>query len=436
MPQPPPIDLANMLDLLLDAVCAVDVDGRFVYASAGCERVFGYTPAELVGRNMTEFIYADDRERTLRAAAEIMAGEPRPHFENRYVHKDGHLVHVMWSARWSETARLRVAVARDVTQLRHAERVQSALYRISQAATGADNLPALYREVHRIIAELLPASGFTVALHDAATRQITFPYCSGPEVPAPPPEPLDGESVSARIIRTGEEALSPRPPATGAPGPTWLGVPLRTPDAVIGALVVHPGDAAMQYTPQDHDLLQFASTQLAGAIERQRTQAWLQHAARHDPLTDLPNRWLLRDRLGVALRWAHRHRERVALLYIDLDRFKAVNDCWGHGAGDALLRGIARRLLDCVREADTVSRVGGDEFTILLNDVGSREAALPVAQAIHAALARPFDLGAGRRLTIGASIGIAIYPDDGIDEDALVGCADTAMYAAKRHAAR
>jgi PAS domain S-box-containing protein len=111
------VPLANVMDLMLDAICVVDVDGRYLFVSAACERIFGYTPEEMLGRPMIELVYPPDRERTLAAAAEIMAGQPKPHFENRYVRKDGQVVHIMWSARWSEADQARIAVARDITEL-------------------------------------------------------------------------------------------------------------------------------------------------------------------------------------------------------------------------------------------------------------------------------------------------------------------------------
>lgn len=124
--------LASFIDLLLDAVCAVDVEGRFVFVSAACERIFGYTPDELVGRRMIELVHPADRARTLQAADRIMAGEPMPNFENRYLRKDGQVAHILWSARWSEVDQLRIAVARDITERKQAESRQAALYAISK----------------------------------------------------------------------------------------------------------------------------------------------------------------------------------------------------------------------------------------------------------------------------------------------------------------
>jgi diguanylate cyclase (GGDEF)-like protein len=150
----------------------------------------------------------------------------------------------------------------------------------------------------------------------------------------------------------------------------------------------------------------------------------------HDVLTGLPNRKLLADHLQLALAQSRRTSARLALMFIDLDEFKPINDTLGHDFGDQLLREAAQRILACLRESDTVARIGGDEFIVLLPVVESPEDALVVAEKIRVALHLPFDL-AGHSRHISSSIGIAIYPDHGADENALIKNADTAMYAAK-----
>ena len=148
-------------------------------------------------------------------------------------------------------------------------------------------------------------------------------------------------------------------------------------------------------------------------------------------MTGLPNRRLLSDRLQQAISQARRARGQWALLFIDLDRFKPVNDRYGHAVGDALLGLVAQRLLACVRESDTVVRVGGDEFLVLLPDIRETQDTLVVAAKIYAQLGRPFDLPSGVQVTIASSTGIAIYPSHGNDEVELSRSADVAMYAAK-----
>ena len=152
--------------------------------------------------------------------------------------------------------------------------------------------------------------------------------------------------------------------------------------------------------------------------------------AHHDALTDLPNRLLLRDRLSQAISAATRNKQRLALLFCDLDRFKQINDSLGHAYGDALLKEVAKRLVNCVRASDTVSRQGGDEFLVLLNDVQDTAAIAATAEKIRAALCTPYEINE-QRMHIGASIGISIFPDDSADEHALIKNADAAMYEAK-----
>jgi diguanylate cyclase (GGDEF)-like protein/PAS domain S-box-containing protein len=156
----------------------------------------------------------------------------------------------------------------------------------------------------------------------------------------------------------------------------------------------------------------------------------MSHLAQHDGLTDLPNRILLNDRLGQAMPMAWRNGKKLAVLYVDIDRFKHVNDSAGHSAGDRLLQSVAKRLLDCVRSSDTVSRQGGDEFVILLCDVAHPKDAAVAAEKMLVELGRPHCMDQ-LELHVSASIGIAIYPEDGTTADALLKNADAAMYRAK-----
>lgn len=154
------------------------------------------------------------------------------------------------------------------------------------------------------------------------------------------------------------------------------------------------------------------------------------HLAQHDFMTELPNRTLLNDRIAQAISLARRHGQRLAILFVDLDRFKQVNDSLGHAVGDVLLQAVARRLQGCVRSSDTVSRHGGDEFVILLSEIGDAEDAAACARKIIASLVSPIEV-ARHQLRVTATVGISMYPDDGIRGETLIKCADTAMYHAK-----
>lgn len=165
--------------------------------------------------------------------------------------------------------------------------------------------------------------------------------------------------------------------------------------------------------------------------ERKQIQDRIAHMAHHDTLTNLPNRALFSDRISQALVLAQRNQTQAAVMFIDLDKFKPINDVYGHAIGDQLLVEAAARLRACVRASDTVSRIGGDEFVVLLTAISCSNDALLVGEAIRLALKQPFDL-AGYRLSIGSSIGVALAPDHGVDPTELCKHADIAMYYAKK----
>jgi diguanylate cyclase (GGDEF)-like protein len=152
--------------------------------------------------------------------------------------------------------------------------------------------------------------------------------------------------------------------------------------------------------------------------------------AYQDSLTGLPNRSLLQDRLEQALKQAKRRKQKVTLLYLDLDGFKAINDTFGHGIGDELLKVVGDRLQNQLRSSDTVARLGGDEFLILLPEAGRVRASSNIAGKILSEIRRPYMIS-GRKMQISASIGMAIYPHDGRSAETLIKKADQAMYAAK-----
>jgi len=415
-------ELANYLDLLLDVVCVVNASGHFVYVSAGSERVFGYQPEEMVGRNMTDLLHPDDLELTLEKANQVMQEQPLPYFENRYIRKDGSIAHIMWSARWSDEDGLRVAVARDISSRVRDEAKQRATYAISEAANNTRELPELFAQVHRIVGELLPVDSFSIVLtSEGKTLQLRYHFpkqgdCQPTRELAA--KLLDSRSNLLHHVHSNEAGIT-----------CWLGTPLRCQDHNLGALLVSRC-ARQDFTESDQELLQFVGTQIASAVERQQMISRLQQLALYDALTQLPNRSLFEDRMRSAMARARRDNHSLCLLFLDLDRFKPVNDTFGHNVGDMLLIETANRLRSCVRESDTVARLGGDEFLILMESV--QPASIEgVVSKISQKLSEPMLLDSNP-VQIEASIGYAIYPEDGESLVELIKNADMRMYQAKR----
>lgn len=384
--------LQRLPELLLDAVFLVEEDGRIAFVNPACLAIFGYTPQEMVGRRVLDFIHPDDKARTVAEMGQVMQGQPRLGFENRYLRKDGSVAHIMWSARWSAQDRLRIGVARDISCRKQAEQRQAGMLALATAAHGAETLPELFRAFHDILQGLLPLRGMAAVLQPGG--RIAF--ASG-ELP---------------------------PNASG-----WHHVSLSAPGMHFGEMQLDL-ERRGALTVEELDLLEFAAGQAGAVIERLALHADLAHAARYDELTGLPNRRLFQDRILSAIARCRRGQSRGALLFIDLDDFKQVNDVHGHVAGDHLLQAIARRITSCVREADTVARIGGDEFVALLENVPDLQQAEAVAGKIQQVISTPLLLG-GCMHTPHASVGIALYPEHGEMIDQLMRHADQAMYACK-----
>lgn len=280
-----PVDLQSLyprlIHLMLDTVFVVDRDNQIVFVSDACEALLGYRAQELVGTPITRYMHPDDLPATRASIIRVMNGQPHFDFRNRYIRKDGGVVHILWAAFWSDEVEARIGVARNVTALTEAE------------------------------------------------QELRF-------------------------------------------------------------------------------------------------------LAHHDPLTKLSNRSLFNTRLEAALHSARRHASTLALLFVDINDFKGINDAHGHAVGDQVLCTIARRLESCVAEADTVARMGGDEFIVLLTDIHSENAVAEQVAQILAAMAEPLG-GDFEGLDMpSCSIGVACYPQDGQDADALLSHADGAMYRMKR----
>ncbi len=435
----------RLIELSPDAV-AIHSEGRIVFCSQAGARLLGYDrPEELLGKSTLEVVHPDSRPLVeARMRGLLSDGEPRPFVEERFLHRSGAPLDVEVAA-VPFTYRNRLAVqviVRDIGERKRAEKLQAALFRIAQATSSLADMASLYAEIHGILAGLMYAGNLYIALYDRAQDTLSFPYFADERDPTPPPR-RPGRGLTEYVLRTGEPLLASSETIgrlrdqgeielIGSPSVDWMGAPLKRDDRCFGVLAVQSYQDAFRFTASDRELLTFVSQHVATAIERKRAEEQIRSLAYHDALTGLPNRLLFQDRLTMAIASAHRRKQRLAVLFLDLDRFKLINDSLGHSLGDRLLQAVADRLEGLVREGDTVARLGGDEFIVLLPELARNSDAAKVSGKILEGLRLPFTL-AERELYVTASVGVAIYPHDGADAEALVKNADTAMYRAKEH---
>ncbi|MBI4996535.1 MAG: EAL domain-containing protein [Rhodocyclales bacterium] len=397
-------ELQGILDNMQDTYYRTDAGGRVVRASRSVFNLLGYKPEEVLGKPLAD-LYFDpaDRQDFLQRMAE--RGGTLSGYDSRLRHKAGHEVWVLTNAQYLRDAAGKVigieGTTRDNTEQRRVK----------------ENL--------RLAAQVFENSGESIMIMDARSHVVSvnraFVNMTGylpaevhGRTPAMLTSDLHDEEFYQRMWHSLRETgywqgeLWNRR-RNGEVYPEWLGIStLRGSDGAVTHYVAISTDIS----------------------ERKASEARIEFLAHHDPLTDLPNRLLLRDRLERAIAQGERTDTRVALLFIDLDRFKTVNDSLGHPVGDRLLREAAQRLRQCVREMDTVSRQGGDEFLIVLCDLKDGDAVTRVAEHILAAMSVPFSLD-GHDVAISCSVGVAVFPEDGRDFDELLKKSDIAMYHAK-----
>ena len=391
-----------------DIILVIDADGRFRYASPAFELVLGYPEESVVGRNGLEFAEPNDVEH-LRAVLDG-ATEGRPgRAELRMLHRDGRWV-------WFEVTVTNlfddpsvagwVANLRDVTERKHAE---TALLEAQEAFRHAfDDAPigmalvdlnGRILRANRSIGELWGRP--QDELVGVTVGNVTHPddrESSARELRRLLNGEVDRYDLEKRYVRPNGEVV-------------W---------AALSVSLVRDADHRPAY----------CIGQLEDITERKALSDRLAHEAAHDPMTGLPNRVRFLDRLQLALQSADREQGRVAVLFVDLDQFKLINDGLGHASGDQLLSTIADRLRRALRPGDVVARFGGDEFTVLCCDVAGENAALDLASRLAAAIAEPVPLGPGE-VFITASIGIALSGASDDTPETLLRDADTAMYRAK-----
>ncbi len=382
----------------------VNYRGRHVFANNQLLKMLGYTMEELRTTGVKELVHPSEYDKVMARFSERMQGKPAtPVYETVFLTKDGRDVPVDVTATkttWQgEPAGL--VFLHDISERR---RTEAQMRKLSSAVEQtADTV--LITDRNGIIEYVNPAFEHTTGYTRA-------------EALGQKPHLLKSDKQSAVFYRK-------------------LWDTILAGDVFSEVFINRHKDGRLYYEEKTITPLKDASGHISHFVatgkdvtERAQAQERLQHMAQHDALTELPNRMLLLDRLKQALARARWHKRIVALLFVDLDRFKTINDTLGHETGDLLLQQLATRFSRNVRAGDTVARFGGDEFVILLDDVASANDITNVAQKVLLALAPPFEI-AERSLYITASIGISMCPNDGEDSTTLLKNADIAMYRAK-----
>lgn len=386
----------------------IDAQGRYTRVNQTEAKMLGYEQEEMLGRYAWEFV----AEKSSKAAVERkLAGEvDLAPFERTFLAKDGSHIPVLVEDRLLKDTRGEACGIRTtVIDISARKRAEAAL----------KDSEARYRQLVELSPDgiVVYRNGRILFVNAAAVRLVG----------AQRPDQLLGRRALRfvhpasryRVLELDREIA-----LREVPVPLCEQKLMRLDGSAVDVEV-----SAMPFASQRGTAIQVV---IRDITERKLVEQQIRSLAYHDGLTGLPNRVLFNDRLSVALAQAHRTQQPVGVLFVDLDHFKEINDSLGHSAGDGLLQLVAARLHGCVREGDTLARLGGDEFILLLPGLADSIEAAYMAEKILEELRHPFKVH-GRELFVTASIGVSVYPNDGLDVEALVKHSDIAMYRAKEH---
>ena len=432
-----------------DLVAMIDTEGRRLYNSPSYRTVFG--GAMEPGTDSFREIHPEDRERIQEVFRETVRTGIGERAEFRFLLDGGEVRHIESEGRVIREPDGRVkcvvVVSRDITERKSAEQrlaMEHGVTRVlAECDTLAEAIPRIIETIARSLAWdcaarwVMDAAGEAIRCADTWSRDAAI-------------EPFV-EVTRATVFAAGTRSLVRRVWVSGEP--LWMSDVtqekdfVRAPAAVASG--VHGGFAfpvragtvtlgvleflARDRRAPDESLLEMArviGSQIGQFMARKQAEQNLLYVATHDSLTGLPNRYMFNQRFAHALNHAQRYGRHMAVLFVDLDRFKYINDTRGHPFGDALLAELGQRLRDALRDSDTVARFGGDEFVALIEEVATPGDVASVAQKVLDVIRRPMEVE-GETCSVSASIGVSLYPDDGLDQATLLKNADIAVYRAK-----
>jgi diguanylate cyclase (GGDEF)-like protein/PAS domain S-box-containing protein len=456
----------SIFENAVEGIFQTTPEGYYSAANPMLAQIYGYSSVEDLMQSLTDIshqLYVDPNRRAEFITLIQAAGEVRE-FESQIRRKDGSIIWISESARALYDQRGALigyeGTVEDITHRKLAERNLHYRDRLLQGVADATYCLLMNPDLEEVIPEVLATLGY------AAEVDRVYLYENHPHIP-------NGDVALSMRFEWTRDGIAPsihqphwhnQPyrelglqhwydafcdgKAVSGPAHTFpeeqqsifrldniisiLMVPVFLDGFLWGFIGFDDCTTERQWSASDESILVAIAASIGGAIKRQQTEEQMRYQAFHDALTGLPNRSLFDQQLPSAIAYAARHNEMLAVAFLDLDRFKNINDSLGHAVGDELLRSVTQRLLGCLRKEDIIARWGGDEFTLILPHIKAPEAAARVARRISAALKPAFHL-AGHELHITSSIGIALYPQDGQDLKTLLQNADAALYRVKEH---
>ncbi len=405
----------GLLEAAPDAMVVVNQQGEIVLLNLQAEKQFGYSRDELVDQKVTNIIPEGFAERLIadgtRSAAEALAQQIGTGIELYGRRKDGSEfpIEIMLSPLENAEGILVTAAIRDISVRKAAEKhlaqMESRYRGLLEAAP--DAMVVVNQQGEIVLLNVQAEKQFGYRRDELLGQQVKNIIPEGFAERLIADALRSVEDALAQEIGTGIELTGQRKDGSSFPIEIMLS-PLESADGIL------------------------VTAAIRDITTRKKAEAQMTHSSEHDFLTGLPNRMLLNDRVKQAILLAPRHKKKVAVLFLDLDGFKHINDSLGHPAGDKLLQSIAKRLVKCVRGSDTVSRQGGDEFVVLLSEEEHAEDAAITARRMLQEVAGAHSIDQ-HDLHITSSIGVSVFPDDGTDAETLIKNADTAMYQAKEN---
>ena len=436
--------MKSVLNAVNEGVITFDSNLRIIMINRFSLNLWGYSREQILGQNLSILIDKPYSGRIKKYAKEKKLSEKinllNQDIKIKGVTKDGNKFPVSLNfveTKIEDNQFFTVSIT-DLTDFIKNKQIQACMLEISNSVRISTNIKQLYREIYKNLNLLMPIEEFTISLIEGTEQIQEYNYSSNNK---------DFEVTSTIKSNIIEPIIKDKKPLIYSSEQieylkdknklnkkfktpnSYIGAPLIISKKIIGAVSIKIFDKNINYSEEELNILKFISDQIAMAIDKVQSVEEMHYLAYYDKMTKLPNRILFNDRAKFAFKNAQRTKEKYSVLFLDLDEFKIINDTMGHNAGDKLLKIVARKLIDSVREGDTISHWGGDEFTILskINDIEDNQ---KLCQRILKEIKKEVKIN-NKKIDCSVSIGASIYPTHGDNIDELIQKADMAMYVSK-----